>query len=199
MNRRYLLLAALAITMILVGMVVAKPVWSICDPSDPTCAAVTLPYATSQGYWNYQYDDAAPFTTAGLYCCWWERWYKWQKFSQWKGEQNTLNIGSSDDVLGSAIQTESYLPESNMVETKSFKSNTSGVEQVSQDDYCPSCCSTCDDDTSAKLQARSDAIMAKKPWLTEGKKVSGSLDVAPTTATSEPKSTKMVMSFSAAK
>lgn len=198
MNRRYLLLAALVIIMILVGIVAAKTVWSICDPSDATCAAVTLPYATSQGYWNYQYDDAAPFTTAGLYCCWWERWYKWQKFSQWKGEQNTLNLGSSDDVLGSSIQTESFLPESNMVETKSFKSDTGDEEQVSQEDYCPSCCSTCDDDTSAKLQARSDAIMAKKPWITEGKNNIQSKIIPTVTITPVP-TVGHVMTFSDAK
>ena len=79
MNRRYLVLVIL-ILMVLVGTVAAKWVWNICDPAvdGEHCADA----AESQGFWNYQYDDAAPFTTMGLTCCWWDRWYKWQHVDQ---------------------------------------------------------------------------------------------------------------------
>lgn len=143
MNRRYLILAVLLIILVTVGPVTAKWVWSIADPSNPANAGI-ISHAESQGYWNFQYDDAAPFTTAGLYCCWWERWYKWQRFSTLNGE---TSFGTEDDETG--------LGSSASVETES---------------YCPSCCATCDDSDPAALKARSDAIMAKKPWLTEGKK-----------------------------
>lgn len=176
MNRRYLVLAALVVIMILVGSVTAK--WSICDPNDKYCQDVTLPYATAQGYWNFEYDEAAPYTTAGLYCCWWERWYKWQKYSQWKGE-NTLNLGSDDNKL-SGFGTPESTP----------------VPEVKTESFCPSCCATCDDDAPGELEARSAAIMAKKPWLTEGK--TKEQPSAVPTATVAPVETQpqMVMSFS---
>jgi hypothetical protein len=178
MNRRYQVLIALFIIMVLVGLVAAKSVWSIADPNDPANAGI-ISDAESQGYWNFQYDDAAPFTTAGLYCCWWERWYKWQKFDK---IGNTLNLGSSDDIgassLGDAGSASSY----------------SGAE-VETKSYCPSCCSTCDDEDPAALKARSDAILAKKPWLTEGKtKVEPTPEPEPTIP--EPTVAPMVMTFS---
>jgi len=156
MNHRYLVLI-LFVIMAIVGLAVAKPVWSICDEeANPGCADA----AKSQGYWNFQYDDAAPYTTAGLYCCWWERWYKWQKFSIWQNQENSMNLGSSDSIgtgSGSSSSTGSDSDSSATgaaVETKSF---------------CPSCCATCDDEDMGALEERSAAIMAKKPWLTEGR------------------------------
>lgn len=175
MNRRNLIIAVLIVIMVIVGLTSAKTVWSICDESaNPGCADE----AESMGYWNFQYDDAAPYTTAGLYCCWWERWYKWQKFSQWKGE-TTMNLGTDEE-----INSEEDLS-STAVETKS---------------YCPSCCATCDDENPAELKARSDAIMAKKPWLTEGKN-QDQPSAAPTVAVVTPVTTtepQMVMTFSEA-
>lgn len=176
MNRRYLVLAALVVIMILIGSVAAKTVWSICDEAaNPGCAD----YAKSQGYWNFQYDDAAPYTTAGLYCCWWERWYKWQKFSQWKGE-NTLNLGSEDNT-GAGLSAAGSSAASAQVETESF---------------CPSCCATCDDDAPGELEARSAAIMAKKPWLTEGKNKEQPSAVPTATVAPVETQPQMVMSFS---
>jgi hypothetical protein len=177
MNRRNLIIAVLIVIITIVGPVTAAWVWSICDESaNPGCADE----AKSKGFWNFQYDDAAPYTTAGLYCCWWERWYKWQKFSTWKGE-NTMNLGSSEDV---SIDGESLESSAAQVETKSF---------------CPSCCATCDDEDPAALKARSDAIMAKKPWLTEGKnKVQPAAE--PTGDVTEvPAPVQAVMTFSDAK
>lgn len=175
MNRRYLILAAV-IFIFVIGPVAATYVWSICDEEkNPGCADE----AEAKGYWNFQYDDAAPYTTAGLYCCWWERWYKWQKFSTWKGEQNTLNLGS-DENTGSIASTESQDTESE-VETKS---------------YCPSCCSTCDDSDPSALKARSDAIMAKKPWLTEGKNNEQPTAAPTASVTAVPTVAQIVMTFS---
>ena len=182
MNRRNLIIAVLFIIMIVVGTVGAKMVWSICDTAaSPGCAD----YAESQGYWNFQYDDAAPYTTAGLYCCWWERWYKWQKFSDWKGEQNTLNLGSSDDAL--SVETKSWNPTDNTITTTSKKTES----------YCPSCCATCDDEDPSALQARSDAMMAKKPWLTEGKNTQHPTTTPTASVTATP--TVAQMTFSDAK
>lgn len=173
MNRRNLIIAVLIVIMAIVGLTSAKTVWSIADPSNPANAGL-ISDAQSQGYWNFEYDDAAPYTTAGLYCCWWERWYKWQKFSQWKGE-TTMNLATSEadseDTSASAVETKSY---------------------------CPSCCATCDDESPADLKARSDAIMAKKPWLTEGK-AQEQPSAAPTVAAVTPVTTtepQMVMTFS---
>ncbi|HWQ68328.1 MAG TPA: hypothetical protein VN372_15850 [Methanospirillum sp.] len=179
MNRRYLIALILIIAALLVGVVAAKSVWSICDETlNPGCAES----AKSQGYWNFQYDDAAPFTTAGMMCCWWERWYRWQKFTTLE-EQEAVTADDEESVA-----TKSYDPADSIkeVETKSF---------------CPSCCTTCDDDKggNAGLQARSDAMMAKKPWLTEGQKTEKTTEVteSPTQEpTSEATPAQMVMTFS---
>lgn len=184
MNRRNLIFAVLIIIMMLVGYVAAKEVWSICDEeANPGCADD----AKSQGFWNFKYDDAAPYTTAGLYCCWWERWYKWQKFSTWKGEQNTMNLGSDEEITSDTDTTDSNLD---------LESKTSSSE-VETKSFCPSCCSTCDDEDPGALKARSDAIMAKKPWLTEGKNQEQSTAASSAaTVTAAPTTAQMVMTFS---
>ncbi len=189
MDRRYLFLGFLIILCIFIGTANAK--WSIAEPTAENAAYIKS--IEEKGYWNFEYDEAAPYTTAGMMCCWWERWYKWQKFSQWKGQQNTMNLGSSD-----SIDTKSYLPESQLVETKSFQTD-SGESSSSDEEYCPSCCSTCDDDTPAELQARSDVIMAKKPWLTEGKNNQQSGSSSTSMVTPSPTMAQMVMIFSDAK
>jgi len=178
MNRRYLILAAIIIaTIIIAGPAAGKAVWSICDESaNPGCADA----AESKGYWNFQYDDAAPFVTAGLYCCWWERWYKWNKFSQWKeAAANTMSLGSSDSSSLSTVNTKSFTP--GTTGTSEVKASPTLSQIQPEDGYCPSCCSICDDDTAMALQSRSDAIMAKKPWLTEGKNT-GTTTTAQTSA-----------------
>lgn len=183
MNRRYLMIVIVISTIILLliaSQVAAKTVWSIADPSDPKNSAL-ISEAESKGYWNFAYDDAAPFVTAGLYCCWWERWYKWNKFSQWKNA-NTMNLGSSDSSTLSTVNTKSFTPGS--VGSSDVKASPTLTQIQPEDGYCPSCCSICDDDTAMDLQARSDAIMAKKPWLTEGKNTG-------TTSTSSSGSTKI--------
>ncbi|WP_319580073.1 hypothetical protein [uncultured Methanospirillum sp.] len=195
MNRRYLFLIAVISTIILlliVGPAAAKTVWSICDESaNPGCADD----AKSKGYWNFAYDDAAPFVTAGLYCCWWERWYKWNKFSQWK-DANTMNLGSSDNSLN-GVQTKSYTP--GTVGSSEVKASPTLTQIQPEDGYCPSCCSICDDQTAMELQAKSDAIMAKKPWLTEGKN-KGTTSASATTTGGSVKASPTVaqMSFSEA-
>jgi len=183
------------ILLLIAGQAAAKTVWSIADPSDPDNADL-ISDAESKGYWNFAYDDAAPFVTAGLYCCWWERWYKWNKFSQWKEAQsNTLNLGSSDSSL-STVQTESFTPGS--VGSSEVQASPTLSQIQPEDGYCPSCCSICDDDTAMALQARSDAIMAKKPWLTEGKNTGASSTggSATTTASVGAVPTLAQMSFS---
>ena len=169
MNRRNLFLAALIIIIIFIVPVAATWQWSICDEAaSPGCADS----AKAQGFWNFRYDDAAPYTTAGLYCCWWERWYKWQKFSTWNQNTNTMNLGSSDGIPSPQVETESFTPASaaeTSQETAPVKASPTLTQIQPEDGYCPSCCSICDDDTASALQTRSDMIMAKKPWLTEGK------------------------------
>ena len=169
--------------MIIVGTVAAKTVWSICDENaHPGCAAD----AESQGYWNFAYDDAAPYATAGLMCCWWERWYKWSHYPKTtESSANTLNLGSSDGVSTSGATS------------SSGSSGSTSSAQVETKSFCPSCCSMCDDEDTGAMQARSDAMMAKKPWLTEGKNTKQPT-VAPT-VTATPTVAQMVMTFSEAK
>nr|WP_319538392.1 hypothetical protein [uncultured Methanospirillum sp.] len=196
MNRRYLFIITVISTIILlliVGQVAAKTVWSIADPSNSNNAAL-ISDAESKGYWNFAYDDAAPFVTAGLYCCWWERWYKWNKFSQWK-DANTMNLGSSD--YSPTVDTKSFTP--GTVGTSEVKASPTLTQIQPEDGYCPSCCSICDDQTAMELQAKSDVIMAKKPWLTEGKN-KGTTSASTTTTGGSVKASPTVaqMSFSEA-
>ncbi|WP_146201213.1 hypothetical protein [Methanospirillum lacunae] len=177
------------ILLLIASQVAAKTVWSIADPSDPKNSAL-ISEAESKGYWNFAYDDAAPFVTAGLYCCWWERWYKWNKFSEWKDAQaNTLNLGKS-------VDTKSFTPGS--VGSSEVKASPTLTQIQPEDGYCPSCCSICDDDTAMDLQARSDAIMAKKPWLTEGKNTgttsTGTTEMAKSMVTASPTVAQMTFS-----
>lgn len=160
MKFRYLIIL-IVLSISIIGFVVAKPVWSICDETaNPGCAED----AKSQGYWNFQYDDAAPFTTAGLYCCWWERWYKWQRFGILQNQGNSMNLGSSDSSSLSSASN------SNSDSTSNSASGTSAQEQsVETKSFCPSCCANCDDEDMSVVQEKASEIMAKKPWLTEGK------------------------------
>ncbi|PKL60699.1 MAG: hypothetical protein CVV33_01330 [Methanomicrobiales archaeon HGW-Methanomicrobiales-4] len=183
MNRRYLILAIIII-FILIGTVAAKTAYTVCNPSDPGCSAL-IEEAWSQGYANFAYDDAAPYTTLGLSCCWWERLYKLSRFSRnSEGEYNTNTLGLSAGG-----------EESSSVSTTSSSDSVSSA-QVETKSYCPSCCATCDDDDPSALKARSDAIMAKKPWLTEG--INNKQPSATPTVTATPTVAQMVMTFSEA-
>ncbi|MDD1728028.1 MAG: hypothetical protein LUQ50_03030 [Methanospirillum sp.] len=181
MDRRYMLLGAIIIivgVLLIVGPATAKTAWSIREPTDENKAFIEEKEA--EGFWNFAYDDAAPYTTAGLYCCWWERWYKWQKFSTWKSNAaNTMNLGSSESI----VDTKSFTPETATAAKVAASPTLTQIQP--EDGYCPSCCSICDDETAMELQAKSDAIMAKKPWLTEGKNKA----TTQSTSTSTPKTT----------
>jgi hypothetical protein len=175
MNRRYLILIFIII-MILIGTVAAKSVWSIADPSD-SANADTISSAESQGYWNFQYDDAAPYTTAGLFCCWWERVYKWGHRSSTSDSSATtmyLSTGGSSNSGSSSVST-------SQVETKSF---------------CPSCCATCDDEEMSDLLARSEAILAQKPWLKEGTNNKKQESASTVNVKADSEDAQMVMTFS---
>jgi hypothetical protein len=176
-----LTILALLIILTVVGVTMAKPVWSICDESaNPGCADA----AKSQGYWNFQYDDAAPYTTAGLYCCWWERWHKWQRFGTFQGQSNTMNLGTSDS---SSLST--------AAKSGSTSGTSSADASVETKSYCPSCCGNCDDEDMSAVQAKAEAIMAKKPWLTEGKTKA---PVSQNSVSDDLPSAPVLMNFSAA-
>lgn len=138
---KYLFLSILVVVLLLSGYVSAD--WSIADPSIPGNQAY-IKSVEEQGYWNFEWDPTNPISAA-IYCCQWEMVHG-ANMKYW----NALNSASSSNSSSSSSGSSS-------VETKS---------------YCPACGG--DDDfknalTDSELQALSDEMMAKKPWLKEGK------------------------------
>lgn len=167
MNVRCLVPLLLILT---IGLL-AQPVlgaWSIADPNDPANADL-IAWAEKQGYWNFQYDENSPRISAGLYCCWWERWYN-------KYEKKGVSTESASEIADEL--------------------SSDSVKSVETEAYCPSCCDTCDEYTrpgiDPDLQARSDIMMAKKPWLEEsGIDDNGEEETTNTANTASPKVASM--------
>ncbi len=138
MNRYFVLL------LLLLAIIIVEPAsaaWSVADPNDPANAEL-IAWAEKQGYWNFPYDENAPWVTAGMYCCWWERWY------------NNMRTGRSTTVTSETFDD--------------MSSRLTADKSVETEAYCPSCCDSCEDNTpglSSDFMSRSAVLLAEKPWL----------------------------------